>query len=128
MKRYCREGKKCTIEAAKECGAVYKAMWNAGSSAVQLSAMWPPVQCSAGKEELHESICVEGGEGGGGQARAIGGCIKKNCVAGGRDKKSYRAYGRESRFIDGFQIHVCHIYWAKHRKIQNAAPPPIYGL
>ena len=37
----------------------------AESSAVQLGAMWPPVQCSAGKEELHESICVEGGSGGG---------------------------------------------------------------
>ena len=78
MKRYCREGKKCSIEAAIECGAAIYAL-DCGmlctlqlqlalcTSAVNLFTVMHfvfvhTVLYCALKEELHESICVEGGE------------------------------------------------------------------
>ena len=85
MKRYCREGKKCSIEAAIECGAAYccncsnlcTGLWNALHFAVATSFVHfccksiysyahfvfvhTCTYCAL-KEELHESICVEGGE------------------------------------------------------------------
>ena len=115
MKRYCREGKKCSIEAAIECGAAYccscsnlcTGLWNALHFAVATSLVhfyrksiysyahfvfvrkctYSAVLYCALKEELHESICVEGGEQGRGESEPFGGGRKK-CVASDRDKKN----------------------------------------
>ena len=78
MKRYCREGKKCSIEAAIECGAIYAldcgmpCTWQLQqalcTSSINLFTvmhtlcLYIHVLYCALKEELHESICVEGGE------------------------------------------------------------------
>ena len=110
MKRYCREGKKCSIEAAIECGAAYccncsnlcTGLWNALHFAVAPSFVHfccksiysyahfvfvhTCTYCAL-KEELHESIYVEGGEQRG-ESEPFGGGRKK-CVASDRDKKTF---------------------------------------
>ena len=141
MKRYCREGKKCSIEAAIECGAAYccncsnlcTGLWNALHFAVATSLVHfyrksiysyahfvfvrTRTYCAL-KEELHESICVEGGEQGRGSRSHLGEDEKSASPATVTKNLCISRYGFIGLIldvtVDGLDENVTHIKGARY--------------